>query len=239
LPYDYLLISSPPPGSITLSSARKSNLLTPKSNVRIELQLGVYLRQFHAIQNDWFGVPLPKDKEPAEPSYSWQETFTMFLETILVELESRSENELGIDIPFEDIRRYLSRAIGFFLFDDVEVPSLVGFTMSDEEIFISLPSGTELDDPRIISLPLPTHAMWGDPMIESLFIPPGPSQALLQAYFDGGGPLIVFPRQRTKRLWYTLFLAGVVLVAGGEGQVGWAMEMMRECVEKLKDAPCY
>jgi hypothetical protein len=79
-------------------------------------------------------------------------------------------------------------------------------------------------------------------MLETLFMPPGPSQALLEAYMDGGGPLIAFPRQRTKRIWYTLFLAGIVLVeeAGKDDcKVGWATELIRECVEKLKDAPCY
>jgi len=113
--------------------------------------------------------------------------------------------------------------------------------VSDEEIFISLPSGSDLDEPRITSLPLLTHALWADPMIETLFIPPGPSEALLEAYKDGGS-LIVFPRQRTKRLWYTLFLAGVILVEGAEdnnGKIRWAIETIGECVKGLKDAPCY
>lgn len=159
-----------------------------------------------------------------------------------MDLESRPASELGIDIPFEDIRWYLSRAIGFFLFDDVEVPSLVGFTFSEEDIVISLPSDAQLDGCRILSFPLPTHALWADPMIETLFMPPGPSKALLEAYKDGEGSLIVFPRQRTKRLWYTLFLAAVVLVdvtGKDEGKVGWARDTIRECVERLKDAPCY
>jgi hypothetical protein len=244
LPYDYLLLSSPPPGSVTLSSARKSDLLTPESNARIDLQLGIYLRQLHSIQNDWFGVPFPRDKEPVDPSYSWQESFTLYLDALLVDLETRPANELGIDIPFEDIRRYLSRAIGYFLFDDVDVPSLVGFTLSDEDILISLPqSGLRPEErPHIISLPLPTHALWADPLIETLFMPPGPSRALLEGYMEGEGSLIVFPRQRTKRIWYTLFLAGVVLAKGSgedEEHVRWAIEMIRECVKKLKDAPCY
>jgi hypothetical protein len=149
---------------------------------------------------------------------------------------------LELEIPFEEIRRYLSRAIGFFLFDDVEVPSLIGFTLSNEDVLISLPSASTADEPHIVSLPIPTHALWADPMLETLFMPPGPSQALLEAYTNGGGPLIVFPRQRTKRIWYTLFLAGVVLVEGVREdmeKVKWATELIRECMEKLKDAPCY
>jgi len=242
LPYHYLLLSSPPPRSITLSDARKSNIFTPEQDARIDLQLGLYLRQLHSIQNDWFGIPQPNDKEPMEPSYSWQESFTLLLETILIELESRSASGLELEIPFEEIRRYLSRAIGFFLFDDVEVPSLIGFTLSNEDVLISLPSASTADEPHIVSLPIPTHALWADPMLETLFMPPGPSQALLEAYTNGGGSLIVFPRQRTKRIWYTLFLAGVVLaesVREDVEKVKWATELIRECMEKLKDAPCY
>jgi len=156
-----------------------------------------------------------------------------------MELESRG---LDPEIPFEKIRRHLSRAIGFFLFDDVEVPSLIGFTLSNEDVLVSLPSASTADGPHIVSLPILTHALWADPMLETLFMPPGPSQALLEAYADGGGPLILFPRQRTKRIWYTLFLAGVVLVVGVREdleKVKWATELIRDCVEKLKDAPYY
>lgn len=239
LPYHYLLLSSPPPGSIVLSDARKSKKFTPEEDARIDLQLGLYLRQLHSIQNDWFGIPQPIGTEPLEPSYSWQESFTLLLETILMELESRG---LDPEIPFEKIRRHLSRAIGFFLFDDVEVPSLIGFTLSNEDVLVSLPSASTADGPHIVSLPILTHALWADPMLETLFMPPGPSQALLEAYTDGGGPLILFPRQRTKRIWYTLFLAGVVLVEGVREdleKVKWATELIRDCVEKLKDAPYY
>ena len=242
LPYHYLLLSSPAPEWIPLSKARKSNIFSPEQSARIDLQLGLHLRQLHFIQNDWFGLPLPGGKEPAEPSYSWQESFVLFLETILVELESHPANESGLEIPFEEIRKYLSRAIGFFLFDDVEVPSLIGFTWSDEDVLIALPSALESGEPRIAFLPLPTHALWADPMLETFLMPPGPSQALLEAYMDGRGPLIIFPRQRTKRVWYTLFLAGSVIVEGardGGGKAGWAAAVIRECVDQLKDAPCY
>ena len=97
-------------------------------------------------------------------------------------------SELELKIPFEEIRRYLSRAIGFFLFDDVEVPSLIDFTLSNDDVFISLPSASTADEPHVISLPIPTHALWADPMLETLFMPPGPSRALLEAYTNGGGP---------------------------------------------------
>lgn len=244
VPFQYILFSSPPNDSIVLSDARKSNRLSDKANARIDLQLGQYLRQLHAIQNDWFGLPTESGRDPVDPSYSWQETMTLFLETILMELESMSLNKEDLDLPFEVIRKALSRAIGFFLFDDVEVPSLTGYTFSEEDILITILPGSE-NEPQVVMFPLPTRALWGDPMMETLFIPPGPSNVLLEAYTDGGGPLFIFPRQRTKRLWYTLFLAGMVLVEASapqdrdEEKVAWAKETLRECAQKLKDAPSY
>lgn len=237
--YDYLLLSAPREG-ISVAAARRSGLLTSNSDARIAVFLGTYLRQLHNIQNDWFGLPSLGGKEPADPSYSWQESFTLFLETVLTALESSS----AVKIPFVELRSYLSRAIGFYLFDDVEVPSLIGFTVSEEDVIISS-SFNDGATPDIIYFPMPTHALWGDPMMETFLMPPGPSRELLEAYMSGedGGPLFVFPRQRTKRLWYTLFLAGVVLLEGNEerdkGDLKWAREAVAECVTSLKNAPYY
>jgi len=264
IPYHYLLLCPSVPAThsslSTLSSARKLHLLTPEQDFLIDLQLGVYLSQLHAIQNDWFGLPLPI--EPADPSYSWQETFTLLLETLLRDLELKDQESL---IPYEDVRRYLSRAIGFFLFDDVETPSLIWFTGTEDDVYITIPFSDESDSeaqptPTIRTiLPNFAHSLWGDPLLETVFMPPGPSTALLEGYVDGGGgPLIVFPRQKTKRIWYTVFLALLVLADYGVAAQGpgasvqardetcfteekriWAREMLKQCVEALKDAPCY
>lgn len=245
IPYHYILFSSPPLNCITLAEAKKCDVFTAEDLVRIDLELGRYLRQLHVVQNDWFGLPLPSNKQPSEPSYSWQESFTLFIETVMSQLESHPRTDVTSGIPFEDIRRYLSRAIGFFLFDDVDVPSLIGFTLSDENVYVSFPSSSDLDC-RITCILLPPRTLWADPMLETLFMPPGPSKALLEAYKDGEGPLIIFPRQHTKRLWYTLFLAFVILTDGleGDSDIGkdsecWAKDIICDCVEKLKDAPYY
>jgi hypothetical protein len=168
-------------------------------------------------------------------------------------------------ISYEDVRRYLSRAIAFFLFDDVDTPALVWFTGTEDDVYISVSSS---DEPNGAAQPTPTictflpsfrNAIWGDPLLETLFMPPGPSSALLEGYVNGGGgPLIVFPRQKTKRIWYTLFLALIVLTDYGnttqqpepyiqvrndmafiEDKRTWAREALKQCVETLKDSPCY
>lgn len=241
---------------IPLSKVRASNLLTLRDLLLVDLQLGKFLGQLHSgVQNDWYGLALPPNNPPGpDPSYSWQETFTALLEGLLTDVGQTQED---VEIPVERIRGYLSRAIGSFLFDDVEVPSLIWFTGSEDDIYIALPTPAEAaavvaeaeaeagtpggTGPMIVAiLPNVAHALWGDPLLESFFMPPT-SAALGEGYKGGGGgPISVFPRQKTKRIWYSLFLALVVLnEQRGEEKRAWAKETLRKCVEELEGAPCY
>jgi len=239
IPYHYLLLSHPK--GVSLAHAKQSGKLTDRQSLLLDLRIGSHLKKVHdTFQNDWFGLP----SQEKEELYNWQEAFTWLLESLLHEAQEDGEN-----IPYEELRKYLSRAIGFFLFDDCEVPSLVSFLGNDESIIVDFDpsSPSEEDEIQITSLVPLSHALWGDPLLETLFLEP--SRAFLEGY---GQTLTIFPRHKTKRLWYTLFLALVILVQenratkvgdtfceqGGE-KSKWAREMLEKCVEKLKDAPCY
>ncbi|KAE9402568.1 hypothetical protein BT96DRAFT_1017523 [Gymnopus androsaceus JB14] len=245
--HPYLLTPPQPLQSssiIPLSIARSQNLLTAPQEAFIDLSLGQLLGQLHSgVQNDWFGRP--STSQPDEPSYSWQQTFVELLEPLI---EWAQETNVDLGVSYEDLRRYLSRAIAFFLFDDVEVPSLVWFTGSEDDIYITRPNDNSPSVQIAVILPNLAHALWGDPLLETFFLPPAPSEAVKEGYSGGGGePLLVFARQKTKRLWYTVFLALVILVEReGESQKdavqnkrAWALETLKRCTDALKDAPCY
>lgn len=226
---------------MTLADARKGSLLSEKELAFVDLHIGLFLGQLHSkLQNDWFGPP--QLSVPLEPSYSWQETFTLLVETLLGEYEAG-----GVPLPYEDIRHYLSQAISSFLFDDVEVPSLVWLTGSEHDVYIYRPSPTTKTAGIVAIHPNAAHVVWGDPLLESSFLPPAPSVAVLEGYSAGGGsPLIVFPRQKTKRIWYSLFLGLVLLkergnsgVADSEADEKAALDLIHKSVEALADAPCY
>lgn len=236
IPHSYLL--SEYPGGITVAEARASNKLTERQNLLLDLHIGAYFKRVHdELQNDWFGLPSQEKDE----LYSWQEAFTYLLETVL-----QDARDLGEDLPYEDIRKYLSRAIGFFLFDDCEVPSLISFLGDENTIIVDydLVSPTQSEDILITSVISLSHALWGDPLLETMLVNPSP--AFLEGY--GGSP-IVFARQKTKRMWYTLFQALVVLVQShrldGTGSPtlddrrGWARKTIAQCVRNLENAPCY
>jgi hypothetical protein len=241
---------------ISLSDARRSGGLTTVDNLTIDLLLGQFLGQLHSgVQNYWYGLPLPDGKEPDDMLKTWEETFTSLLDDLLAQVESH-EDEYDCKLPYEDIRLYLSRAIGASLFEDVDEASLVWFTGSEDDIYITIsPEGPAGPGSIAAILPNVAHALWGDPLLECLMIgsgsEDGPSVAFMEGYLGGGGKqLIVFPRQRTKRLWYTFFLALVVLTKYGVPTPGddnegimvkekrtWARQTLMKCVDDLKDAP--
>ncbi|EGN94412.1 hypothetical protein SERLA73DRAFT_77810 [Serpula lacrymans var. lacrymans S7.3] len=315
IPYHWLLLDVPalPPQP---SSADYYAL--------IDVQLGIYLKELHGVQNEYFGVPdspysstdtstTPSFSIPgftgAEGAdgfnfdedltqYSWQDTFTLLLDTLLDELSTSSQSDITKYVPdiqahIPAIRAHLARAMGSFLFDDVEMPSLLWVTGAEEDVFVVVPrammdqlqpefdelsSSSHFDPSVAYILPTFTHALWGDPLLEALFMPPRPSWPFAQGYTRESinvndeltnlaatvsedsslgvvdNPLIVFPRQRTKRIWYTLYLALLVLYEhtredAGQGELAsecschtklaWASDTVPRCVEALKEAPCY
>ncbi|KAJ4474380.1 hypothetical protein J3R30DRAFT_669184 [Lentinula aciculospora] len=244
--YPYLLTPPQPLQSnsiIPLSTARAQHLFTAPQEAFIDLTVGQLLGQLHSgVQNDWFGRS--SISQPNEPSYSWQETFVGLLEPLLGHAQ---EAGINLGVPYKDIRVYLSRAIAFFLFDDVEVPSLIWFTGSEDDIYITRPNDNSPSIQIAAIVPTLAHSLWGDPLLETFFLPPAPSEAVKEGYAGGGGnPLLVFGRQKTKRLWYTVFLALVVLVEReGMGTDSfsdkrpWALDTLKRCTQALKDAPCY
>ncbi|KAH9047268.1 transcription factor TFIIH complex subunit Tfb5-domain-containing protein [Lactarius hengduanensis] len=198
----------------------------------LDLRFGVALRTLHNLQSEWCGPPTLEK----EGLYSWQEAFTLLLEETLSAAESTG---LVSAVDLTALRGYLARAIGAFLFDDVEVPSLVAPTIGAESVFI-----TDVDGELQLALLLPSlaHVLYGDPLLERAFSPSeAPSRALLEGY--GAPPPIVFARQRTKRMWYDLYLGLVVLLGArrvGEDQnTNWAVKLVEQTRISLKDAPCY
>ncbi|TRM59090.1 hypothetical protein BD626DRAFT_509711 [Schizophyllum amplum] len=231
--------------------------LDERQRAMVDLKLGQAFAQLHQnVQNDWFGLPAVADPAPAaallpgfassalaavltgapsDTAYSWQETFTGLLEDILHHLPPAHVDA----VPLEDIRAALCRAIGFYLFDDAEVPALVTLTGCQDMIYVQEDTTGEVEVPIVLPPALALcHAVFGDPLLEGMFMPPGPGEAFMEGY---KGALIVFPRQKTKRLWYTLFFALLALTAKRRDKQDeeWALKMIRETAEALKTAPTY
>ena len=225
----------------------------------VDLKLGQAFAQLHQnVQNDWFGIPAETapvapsvpgllsgssvltsalSAAPSDTAYSWQETFTGLLEDLLQHLPPAH----AAAIPLADIRACLSRAIGFYLFDDADVPALVTLTASPDFIYVEEDASGDGDIDVSIVIPPAlalSHSVYGDPLLEGIFLPPGPGEAFMEGYKEA---LIVFPRQRTKRMWYTLFFALLALTAKRRDKQDeeWALKMIEETVEALKKAPSY
>ncbi|KAI0292745.1 hypothetical protein BC826DRAFT_889715, partial [Russula brevipes] len=208
--------------------------LPPERAASLDLRFGLALRTLHNLQNEWCGPP-PLESEGL---YSWQEAFTLLVDEALTAAESAG---LASADDVTALRGYLARAIGSFLFDDVEVPSLVALTTGAESVFVTDVDGD--GEPRLaLLLPSFAHLLYGDPLLERAFSPSdAPSRALLEGY--GAPPPIVFVRQRTKRMWYDLYLGLVVLLGAKrvdhDRNVDWAAQLVVDSLVLLRDAPCY
>lgn len=229
----YLLL--PQPSGVCLEAARPS--LSAEHSIRVDLRLGSYLQELHAIENDWFG--LPADAGTWSECYSWGECFPLLLETALADAEAH-----GLPVAFVEVRLALSRAIGFYLFDDVEVPTLVWSPALDWDRDVYVREDSEDSERPITGLCGMGRCIWGDPLMEGAFREP--SAALLEGH--GGSP-ILFARQKTKRLWYTFYSALLHIIdltsrgKDAHSSDPWTIErtteLLKKTAEELQGAPCY
>ncbi|KAJ7489377.1 hypothetical protein FB451DRAFT_1167056 [Mycena latifolia] len=259
MPYAWLLTPAHAVTSARLMSlAQARTALTAHQRAMVDVQLGTYLGELHArAQNDWFGLPSPSTSPtpPSDAAYDWQETFTPLLEDLL--------SSVPAALPYlPTLRPALARAIASFLFADVDVPSLIWFTGSADDVFLAFSEEGVFSAFAI--LPAVGHALWGDPLMEAFFVGAGsssssssggegergPSAAFWEAYRlarsaadPAAGDILAFPRQRTKRLWYDVFLALVVLRERrhlpDDEKIRWAQKTLGRSAEALRDAPCY
>jgi len=205
--FDYLLLPHPSPAALPTRTLTTTE----------ERTLGRHLRKIHEIDNDWFGVP-------GEPSdvISWEEAFTLLLEALL---DKTAVDDWGDTVKIEHIRGALSRAIGFFLFDDVEAPSLVWLTGDESSVMEVEENG----ESKLTFLGF-SHAVWGDPRMERVFM--DEVKDIQEGYEEH---LFLLPRQRIKRVWYALFFALLVVVESEDARrVEKARLKVGECVNRLQ-----
>lgn len=233
-PQPYILARLPaplPPSAQLKQLTAVRDALTPEQAASFDLLVGVALRTMHNLESEWCGPPALEN----EGLYNWQEAFTLLVEETLSAAEAAGIASADDVIA---LRSYLGRAIGAYLFDDVEVPSLVSLTTGAESVFVA-----EVDGGPRLALLLPSfaHLLYGDPLLERAFSPSeAPSNALLKGY--GTPPPIVFARQRTKRMWYDLYLGLVVRLGarrvGNDQNMDWAVRLVEHSRILIKDAPC-
>jgi hypothetical protein len=238
LPYAYLLLACPPGTPL-----RTTGSLTPAQRAQLDAQAGAFLRRLHAVDHDWYGRA---DAPAAARALSWQDAFVLLLEEALEALAP----ETSLDVT--RARRLLGRAIGAYLFDDVDVPALVALAGAPASFLVGDGDGDDEGGassgaPRVVCA-LATglaRALWGEPLFEQMLA--RPSEALLRGYLDGRQGLMQFARQRTKMRWYRVYHAVLGLVEARRAGVGAdlveevaeAREEVERLLEEIESSPCY
>jgi hypothetical protein len=186
---------------------------------------------------------------------SWQDAFLLMLEEALdgaFPAGTTDANAAADAARAAAVRALLVRALGAFVFEDVEWPHLAA-CVPDASTDVLLTSAP--DDPAgalEIACALPVglpRARWGDPLLDrALRGPPAPSGAFLAGYTGADDTLVPRARERAKALWYRVLDAAVVLAdaraAGAESADGGheaerARREIDECVARLREIPVY
>ena len=197
VPFQYALFRHP--AGVLLSL--EDDYLSEQERTLIELKIGSYLRTLHDnVLNEWYGQTwAPKEWSEC---ISWQEAFALMFETALDAFEALNVNLEQQDVlnisthtfSMHELRKSLGRAIGYFLFDDVEVPSLIwcGTVSSSNLLGVKKPTpywrsrvllnlttrepvcflGWNTNSgPRTIGSEnsLGLGPIWGDPLMEGIF----------------------------------------------------------------------
>jgi hypothetical protein len=245
LAYPYLLLSRPP-GVLVPPN------LAPAQHAALDLRRGAFYAALHAVDNDYYGR---HDTEEMERLLSWQDAFLLMLEEALEEAfpaATTDANAAADAARAAAVRALLVRALGAFVFEDVEWPHLAA-CVPDASADVLLASAP--DDPAgaleiACALPLGLScARWGDPLLErALRGPPAPSAAFHAGYTGADEAPVPRARERAKALWYRVLDAAVVLAytraAGAESADGMReAELARgeidECVARLREIPVY
>jgi hypothetical protein len=189
-------------------------------------QIGAQLKVLHEeVLNEWYG--LPSNPDEWSNCISWGDCFTLLIEQAIDTASSLSLKEpILAEEDVADLRRLLSRAIAYYVFDDVEVPSLVWCPSLNWKRFISAGEALE-GGSKALCFSGWEGAIWGDPLLEGVFA--NPTQELMESY---GGELITLPWHKTKRLWYTVYTALTDLIelaqAGEEFEVTMTEDELRQ-----------
>jgi aminoglycoside phosphotransferase (APT) family kinase protein len=168
--------------------------LSVEEQARVDAEMGRLTRQIGTIHGSSFGYWA----QPEKPGVTWRECFARMVEGVL---QDGLDMDIDLHLPYEQIRARVQRHLG--VLDEIVTPQLVHWDLWDGNIFV---------DPqtlRITGLIDFERALWGDPLIEGIFINIDPASSAAQGY---GAELLSTPQRRMQRLLYNVYLHLIMVV---------------------------
>ncbi|TFG73705.1 MAG: hypothetical protein E4H27_00300 [Anaerolineales bacterium] len=199
-----------------------SKQLTPAHNNRLSHQLGDITAHINRYTNDTFGYYAPS------PRYStWSDALHQMFGMIFTDADTYA---ISLPITLDEIFTRLEEQYPSFA--EVTTPQLVHWDLWQGNVFVD----TTQDAPDICAVIDFERVYWGDPLGEVFFRGSG-NPSYIAGY---GQPVLHTKAQRTRNLFYDLYLYVIMVVEDGprqysdKGAVKWARKKLDETLESIR-----
>jgi aminoglycoside phosphotransferase (APT) family kinase protein len=217
LPSPYFLMSYVPGTSLH----KLQQQLSDDQRTQIRCEMGRITREIGQISGPAFGYWA----QPEAPGVSWRTCFTNMVEGVLRDGEAAS---VQLPLPYDEIRRRM--ALHSPALDEIITPRLVHWDLWDGNIFVDPLSG------KITGLIDFERVLWGDPLIEAIFIDRNPDSQAIAGY---GENLLSSPAGQTRRLLYNAYLFLIMVIEcyyrhyATNDQENWTRPQLIQVLEQL------
>ena len=218
LPSDYYLMEFVPGESFF----KLRSTLPPASQEQIQHEMGRFTRAISAITHDVFGYWA----QPSAPGVSWKDCFAAMTRGVL---QDGLDVDAKLPMPYDEI--YQRMESHFDALEEVTTPRLVHWDLWDGNIFVD-PSSH-----RVTGLIDFERALWGDPLIEVIFMNLNPDSPAALGF---GGNVLRTENERRRRLLYNAYLFLIMIIEtyyrhyDNDWQINWATERFNELMPLLK-----
>lgn len=203
------------PGS-SLSTQKDSMSTEELSEVYYEI--GKLNKLINSITNSFFGYPGQSKLQGTD----WHSVFTKMLKAMA--LDSQKANII-LSISLDEMFALLEKDKA--IFSKVKIPHLVHWDIWDGNIFVK--------NGKVIGIIDWERCLWGDVLMEVGFRSHAQSMDFLRGY----GISEFTPAEQKRIFWYDIYLLMVVaqehIYRGYEADNGWALALMREKFDQLKN----
>jgi aminoglycoside phosphotransferase (APT) family kinase protein len=197
--------------------------LSAEDQTQIDYEMGRLTRTIATVTGPSFGYWA----QPCAPGVTWRECFSAMVRGVL---QDGLDAGVYLRLPYDEIFRRMEAH--FPALDAVTTPRLVHWDLWDGNIFV---------DPqtlRLTGLIDFERVLWGDPLIEAIFID---MQHCANALHGYGEDLLAAPEGRTRRLLYNVYLHLIMVIEctyrhfKPEQQENWVRPILESELELLVD----
>lgn len=195
--------------------------LSEEQCAQVQREMGRITHELSQINGPAFGYWA----QPEAQGVSWRVCFGNMVEGVLRDGEAAG---VPLPLPYDEIRRRV--AAHSSALDEITTPRLVHWDLWDGNVFVDPASG------QITGLIDFERVLWGDPLIEAVFIDMNPASHAAAGF---GENLLGSPAGQTRRLLYNVYLFLIMVIEctyrryPTNDQENWSRPQLAQMLERL------